>query len=158
MLGVTCCCNTKRFQIFRVLFGRNGAWWSGAELWQPAHIAPDWCVWKCCWAAGRCFPSTRSPHIPPFAWSSASGRDLGEHFVLLTCCLHHMILYKQKEGGLTLDRRRYISSSATRLPRHARIPNPKGTEPNGCCLVLSSAPLSHRWGWKAWGLGKIFSS
>lgn len=81
-----------------------------------------------------------------------------EHFVLLTCCLHHMILYKQKEGGLTLDRRRYISSSATRLPRHARIPNPKGTEPNGCCLVLSSAPLSHRWGWKAWGLGKIFSS
>lgn len=35
MLGVTCCCDRMRFQIFRVLFGRNGAWWSGAESWRP---------------------------------------------------------------------------------------------------------------------------
>lgn len=35
MLGVTCCCNRMRFQIFRVLFGRNGAWWSGTESWRP---------------------------------------------------------------------------------------------------------------------------
>lgn len=65
---------------------------------------------------------------------------------------------QQQKAALTLNRRRYISSSATRLPRHARIPKPNGTDPKGCCLDFSSAPRSHRCGWKEWGSGKMFSS
>lgn len=70
----------------------------------------------------------------------------------------YRLLKRILHPNLTLAVSSFISSSANRLPRHIRVPNPKGSVVYGWCLLSIGCPFIHRSGMNSFARGKYSSS